>query len=98
VKSPSNEGGYTIEEILCQDPWHTQNIILHPRDKNGNLILSEKARPETACASVEEYARKSLEQLDLPAWMVRKLVAEALGTIAGKQQKAMTQCSVTGVT
>jgi hypothetical protein len=98
VKSPYNEGGgYTVEELLCQDPWHTQNIILHPRDRNGNLVLSDKPTPETQSESLEDHVKKAFEKFDLPAWQVQKLLREWLQTAADLRKQMMTNCTVTGV-
>ncbi|MDE2010246.1 MAG: hypothetical protein KGJ09_09255 [Candidatus Omnitrophica bacterium] len=69
------------------DPWHVQNILLHPRDKNGSLVLSEKPKPDSHCASIEEYVKKSLRNLALPDWMVEKFWQEWVGTSVQLQQE-----------
>ena len=79
------------------DPWHVQNIILHPRDKNGNLILSDKPRPESECSSTADYARKVLAMLDMPKWEMEKVFREWLCVQAEHKNKTMTSCVVTGV-
>jgi hypothetical protein len=65
------------------DPWWVQNVILHPRKKDGGLMLSAKVR-DTECANMEEYFRKKLEQYGFPEVRIRMMWQEYLKATAAK--------------
>lgn len=60
-----------------------QNVIFHPRDKEGQLVISPKDR-ESECSSLEEYYRRVWERDGFPAWRIDRMWRELSEKIPAK--------------
>jgi hypothetical protein len=75
--------GWTPRRIADElDPWTVAQVLLRPRDKNRNLIVSPKG-DRTAPLSFEEDFYLYWKKFGLPDWRIKTLLDAELARVGG---------------